>query len=80
MIEFVGIVLLIAGLVTNSLLGIVAGACLMVAAIVVHIFRIAGNIRSNRGAAGTKKPGPSAQPDPAGDPTILSGSGLTGQL
>lgn len=70
-IEFIGIVLLIAGLVTNSLIGIIAGACLIVAAVVVHIFRIAGNIRSTRGTAGTQKPGPSAQPEPAGDPAIL---------
>ena len=70
-IEFIGIVLLIAGLVTDSLIGIVAGACLMVVAVVVHILRVAGILRSNRGAAGTVKPGPSAQPEPAGDPAVL---------
>jgi len=70
-IEFIGIVLLIAGLVTDSMPGIIAGACLIAAAVVVHIFRIAGSIRSSRGAAGAQKPGPSAQPEPAGDSTIL---------
>ena len=53
-IEFIGIVLLIAGLVTNSLIGIIAGVCLMVAAVVVHILRISGIHRSTRGTAGTQ--------------------------
>jgi hypothetical protein len=75
-IEFIGIVLLIAGLVTNSVPGMIAGACLLAAAIVVHIFRIAGNIRSHRGSAGTGKPGPSAQPEPAGDSAILYSDNL----
>jgi hypothetical protein len=75
-IEFIGIILLIAGLVTDSLIGIIAGACLLVAAVVVHIYRIAGSIRSRRGTAGTSKPGPSAQPAPAGDSTVLYSDNL----
>jgi hypothetical protein len=70
-IEFIGIVLLIAGLVTNSVAEIIASACLLVAAVVVHISRIAGSIRSRRGTAATQNPGPSAQPAPAGDSTVL---------
>ena len=69
-IESIGIVLLITGLVTTSLTGMIAGVCLIATGIVVHIVRIAGNMRSGRGAAGTEtRPGPS--PEPAGDVMIL---------
>ena len=45
-IESIGIVLLIAALVTTSLTGMIAGICLIATGIVVHIVRIAGNMRS----------------------------------
>lgn len=47
-IESIGIVLLITGLVTTSLTGMIAGVCLIATGIVVHIVRIAGNMRSGR--------------------------------
>jgi hypothetical protein len=75
-IEFIGIVLLIAGLVTNSLIGIIAGACLIAAAVVVHIFQIARNLRSRHGTAGTQNPGPPTQPARAGDSTVLYSDNL----
>ena len=75
-IEAIGIILLIAGLVTNSLMGIIAGACLIAAAVAVHIYRIAKSIRPGRGTAGTPHSGPPAQPAAAGDSTVLYSDNL----
>ena len=67
-IEFVGIALLIAGLVTDSMAGIVGGGCLIAAAVIVHIFQLTKGLRSGRKTAG---PGPSVPPAPVDDSVTL---------
>ncbi len=67
--EAIGIIVLIAGLVTDSMIGIVAGACLLVAAVAIHIYRIAGALRPGHDAGGKQEA--RAQPEKTGDPTVL---------
>ena len=68
-IEAIGIVILIAGLATDSMIGIVAGACLLVVAVAIHMYRILGALRPGHDAGGNQEA--RGQPEPAGDPTVL---------
>ena len=70
-IEFAGIVILVAGLLADSTTGVIAGGCVIAVAVAVHIFQIAKNLRSNGGAAGAGKPPSSPRPAAADDPTVL---------
>ena len=70
-IEFIGILFLIAGLLTDSLAGIITGACLVAAAVVVHLYQITKNLRSDHRAAGAEHPGSSPYVAPGDDAVTL---------
>lgn len=75
-IEFIGIVLLAAGLVWDSFPWMILGICLMLSAIVVHILRITKALRASRGGAATDQPAQPVQPESDGIAKILYADSL----
>jgi hypothetical protein len=59
-IEFIGVIVLIAGMLTGSVPGMIAGICLIGSAIVIHIFQITRS-RSHREPGETDQTEPSIQ-------------------
>ena len=74
-VEFFGILLLVFGILAGSIAGQVAGACLVVAAVGVHIVQIRKNRHAPGGTAATGRP-PAALPDSPGAAPLLYEDGL----
>jgi uncharacterized membrane protein YphA (DoxX/SURF4 family) len=70
-IEFMGIIILVAGIVTGSVAGILAGIFLIGAAVAVHLFQVTKKIRTSRDAMERDTSGPSPEPALSGDAKIL---------
>ncbi len=76
LIEFVGIVILTGGIVTNSLLGMMGGICLILSAIGIHIFQIRKSRRASQTTIATDKSKSLMQQEFSEDSTIAYSDSL----
>jgi hypothetical protein len=75
-IEFIGILILVFAILTDSFPGIIASICVIAFAVGIHILQITRTIRFQRKEAATDKPEPSIQQELSDDSTILYSDSL----